>query len=330
MIEKRDGKYFLTPTADVFLVKEKPSYVGDFRHVALALWDGMAHLKESLKTGKPLSRMDTGAELQVWEKLVLGIIVIAEPAAKALCDILKIGRERKGIQVLDIAGGSSIFGMTILSREIAPQQVPEAKTTWSEPRPMARMLIQTETSRPSRLGRSSRQRRRERRMTTELDTFYEMVEDIGVAMMTTRRPDGHLESRAMANQKRAAGADLWFVTAEGTGKLRSLEADPHINLSYYKDRTREWISVSGLATISRDRQKIRELYAPDWKMWFPDEGDARDGTPDDPRLVLIGVEIHAAVFLEVDKPQPVVLYELMKGWLTGTEPELGKLHTLNP
>ena len=61
-------------------------------------------------------------------------------------------------------------------------------------------------------------------MTTELDTFYEMVEDIGIAMMTTRRPDGHLESRAMANQKRAAGADLWFVTAEGTGKLRSLDS----------------------------------------------------------------------------------------------------------
>jgi ubiquinone/menaquinone biosynthesis C-methylase UbiE len=121
LIEKRGGKYFLTPTAEVFLVKEKPSYVGDFRHVALALWDGMAHLKESLKTGKPLSRMDTNAELQVWEKLVLGIIVIAEPAAKALCDILKIGSARKGIQVLDIAGGSSIFGMTILSRDPSAQ-----------------------------------------------------------------------------------------------------------------------------------------------------------------------------------------------------------------
>ena len=31
-----------------------------------------------------LSGMDTSAALQVWEKLVLGIIVIAEPAAKAL------------------------------------------------------------------------------------------------------------------------------------------------------------------------------------------------------------------------------------------------------
>ena len=167
-------------------------------------------------------------------------------------------------------------------------------------------------------------------MTTELDTFYEMVEDIGIAMMTTRRTDGHLESRAMANQKRAAGADLWFVTAEGTGKLRSLGTDPHVGVSYYKDRTREWISVSGLATISRDRQKIHELYAPDWKLWFPDEGDPRHGTADDPRFVLIGVDIHGAVFLEVNKSQPVVLYELVKGWLTGTEPEIGKMHSLKP
>ena len=117
LIEKHDGKYSLTPTAELFLVQGKPSYCGDFRHVALALWDGMAHLKESLKTGKPLSRMDTDAELPVWEKLVLGIIVIAEPAAKALCDILKIGKERKGMRVLDIAGGSSIFGMTIVTRD---------------------------------------------------------------------------------------------------------------------------------------------------------------------------------------------------------------------
>jgi ubiquinone/menaquinone biosynthesis C-methylase UbiE len=121
LVEKCDGKYRLTPMAEQFLVKGKPSYIGDFRHVALALWDGMAHLKKSLKTGKPFSRMDTGAELEVWEKLVLGIIVIAEPAAKALCDVLKIGTERKGIKVLDIAGGSSIFGMTIVTRDPSAQ-----------------------------------------------------------------------------------------------------------------------------------------------------------------------------------------------------------------
>jgi hypothetical protein len=52
-------------------------------------------------------------------------------------------------------------------------------------------------------------------------------------------------------------------------------------------------------------------------MWFGDQGGEQDGTADDPRIVLIGVEAHAAVFLEVDKPQPIVLYELVKGWLIG-------------
>ena len=121
LVEKRAGKYFLAPVSEAFLVRGKPSYIGDFRHVALALWDGMAHLKETLKSGKPLSRMDTGAELEVWEKLVVGIIPIAEPVAKALCDILGIGTKRQGLSVLDIAGGSSIFGMTILSRDPTAQ-----------------------------------------------------------------------------------------------------------------------------------------------------------------------------------------------------------------
>ena len=167
-------------------------------------------------------------------------------------------------------------------------------------------------------------------MTSELERFYALVEEIEIAMMTTRRRDQHLESRAMANQKRAAGADLWFVTAEDTAKVADLEADPHLNLAYYKNRTREWISVSGLATLSRDRKKIHELYAEDWNLWFPDEGDPRHGTPDDPRFVLIGVEVHAAVFFELDKPQPVVLYELAKGWLTGDTPDLGEVRRIEP
>jgi general stress protein 26 len=163
-------------------------------------------------------------------------------------------------------------------------------------------------------------------MKAELDKLFEHIDDIEIAMMTTRRPDGHMQSRAMATQKRAEGADLWFVTLDGTQKLRDLAADPHVNLSYYKDRTREWVSVAGLATITRDRQKIHELYAPDWKAWMPKGDDPRHGTPDDPRMVLIGVDVHAASFLEVDKPQAVVLYEVVKGFLFGTTPEVGEMH----
>jgi general stress protein 26 len=163
-------------------------------------------------------------------------------------------------------------------------------------------------------------------VTHELDKLYEHIDDIEIAMMTTRRMDGHLQSRAMATQNRASGADLWFVTREGMAKLADIEHDPHINLAYYKDRTKEWVSVSGVASISHDRQKIHELYATDWKIYFPQEGDPRHGTKDDPRMVLIGVDVHAAVFLEVNQPQPVVLFELVKGWVTGEMPDVGEIH----
>ena len=165
-------------------------------------------------------------------------------------------------------------------------------------------------------------------MKTELDKFYGLIEEIKVAMMTTRRPDGHLESRAMANQKQAAGADLWFVTAEGTGKLRDIAHDPHVNLAYYKTGSYEWVSASGVARVSRDRATIQALYELDWKAWFGAEGDPRYGTADDPRIVLIGIDVHAAVFLEVNKPKPIVLFELAKGWLTGSRVEPGETHTL--
>jgi general stress protein 26 len=165
-------------------------------------------------------------------------------------------------------------------------------------------------------------------MATPLEKMHEHIDDIEVAMMTTRRQDGHLQSRAMATQRRAAGADLWFVALEGSAKLADLGFDPHVNLAYYKDRTREWVSVSGIARLVRDRQKIHELYAPDWKMWFPEGGDPRHGTPDDPRMVLIAVEVHAAVFLEVDKPAPVVLYEMVKGFVTGATPDVGETYRI--
>ena len=165
-------------------------------------------------------------------------------------------------------------------------------------------------------------------MATELEKFYDAIESIDTAMMTTRRSDGHLRSRAMANQKRAAGADLWFVTEDGAGKLRDIEHDPHVNIAYYNTSSYEWVSASGLAHVSRDRSKIAELYEPDWKAWFGQEGDPRHGTAEDPRIVLIGIDVHAAVFLEVNKPKPVVLFELAKGWLTGKRVEAGETHVL--
>ena len=162
----------------------------------------------------------------------------------------------------------------------------------------------------------------------KLQKLHELIENIETAMFTTRRADGRLVSRPMATQKRASGADLWFVTMRGSEKLDEIRRDDQVNLAYFKDRTKEWVSVSGRAKIVEDRAKIRELYAPDWRAWFGDEGGEQDGTPDDPRMVLIGVDVELAMFLEINKPQPVVLFEVVKGIVTGKAPQLGEVERI--
>jgi len=170
---------------------------------------------------------------------------------------------------------------------------------------------------------SKRANGEERKDRGSLDELWKLVDGIETAMLTTRRADGHLVSRPMATQRRVSGADFWFVTTKASPKVKEIAAEPRVNLSYYKDRTREWVSVSGEARLSDDRGKIRELYAPDWRAWFEDEGGAKDGGPDDPRMILIGVDAVTAQYMTVNKPQPLVLFELVKGMVTGKAPQIG-------
>jgi general stress protein 26 len=162
----------------------------------------------------------------------------------------------------------------------------------------------------------------------KLDELYDLIGDIEIAMFTTRRADGHLVSRPMATQERVTGTDLWFVTDVSSHKLDELEGDPHVNLAYYNTRSREWVSVAGTAQISQDRNLIKELYKPDWKAWFGDEGGDRDGGPNDPRLALILVEAHSVEYLVTTKPRPVVLFEVAKGIITGSRPDVGEQRSL--
>jgi general stress protein 26 len=163
----------------------------------------------------------------------------------------------------------------------------------------------------------------------KLDDLYKLIDGIEVAMLTTRRSDGYLVSRPMQVQERRTGSDLWFMTNMESHKLEELATDPHVNLGFYKDGTREWVSVSGTAIISRDKTMIHELYQPDWRAWLGDEGGERDGGPDDPRIALILVEAHSVTYSKKDRPKPLQLFSVVKGIITGDKPKMADLRELD-
>lgn len=163
----------------------------------------------------------------------------------------------------------------------------------------------------------------------KLEQLYELIDGIETAMLTTRTKDGALVSRPMQTQARRPGTDLWFMTSVDSGKVDELIADPQVNLGYYKDRTREYVSVSGRAHVTQDKSMIHQLYEPDWKAWLGDEGGERDGGPDDPRIVLIVVEADSAHYLKSTSSRLVTLFGVAKAIVTGDPPKAGDMGDLD-
>jgi general stress protein 26 len=159
----------------------------------------------------------------------------------------------------------------------------------------------------------------------KIEELYSLVEGIDIAMLTSRNFDGTLVSRPMATQEKRPRVDFWFVTSTETHKVDEIQAQPEVNLAYYNNKSREWVSVSGTARIITDRDLIRTLYKPDWKAWFGDEGGAKNGGPNDPRLVLIEVEAHEATYLKSNEPRAVQLFKVAKALLTGNAPKIGDM-----
>jgi general stress protein 26 len=159
----------------------------------------------------------------------------------------------------------------------------------------------------------------------KIEELYSLVEGIDIAMLTSRNFDGTLVSRPMSTQEKRPRVDFWFVTSTDTHKVDEIEAQPEVNLAYYNNKSREWVSVSGTARIITDRDLIRTLYKPDWKAWFGDEGGNRNGGPNDPRLVLIEVEAHEATYLKSNEPRAVQLFKVAKALLTGEPPKIGDM-----
>lgn len=181
------------------------------------------------------------------------------------------------------------------------------------------------------MAKEARDQEEQKRVPTEkkLEQLYELIDGIETAMLTTRTRDGALVSRPMQTQARRPGTDLWFMTSVESGKIDELIADPQVNLGYYKDGTREYVSVSGLAHVTQDKAMIHELYAPDWKAWLGDEGGERDGGPDDPRIALIEVKAESAYYLKSTQPRLISLFSVAKALVTGNPPKAGDMGELD-
>jgi len=89
-------------------------------------------------------------------------------------------------------------------------------------------------------------------------------------------------TRPMSVQEVDDDGTLWFLSASDSHKNRELEKDPAVRLFFQGSEHAGFLTLTGTATVSRDRKRIKDLWKSVLKVWFT-EGE------NDPRITVIGV-----------------------------------------
>jgi general stress protein 26 len=142
----------------------------------------------------------------------------------------------------------------------------------------------------------------------------DLIKGIRLAMLTTVGPDGHLRSRPMDTQQMEFDGDLWFMTEADAPKVADIAGTNKVNVSYANPEKQRYVSVQGHATLVRDRAKIKELWSPEHKIWFPNG-------PDDPNLALIKVKAEEIEYWDSSSNPVGQVIGFVKALVTGKEQE---------
>jgi general stress protein 26 len=145
------------------------------------------------------------------------------------------------------------------------------------------------------------------------DRVWDLMKKIGFAMLVTS--DGEkLRARPMAAYIERDEGMIYFLTDARRHKDEEIARDPHVNLAFADAGSQKYVSLTGMAAISNDRAKIRELFSTPAKAWWD--------SADDPNIRILKITPDDAEFW--DSPGTVVSYvKMAAAAVTGSRPDVG-------
>ena len=111
----------------------------------------------------------------------------------------------------------------------------------------------------------------------DFQKLREMIKDIDFCMLTTVDENDDLHSRPMSlNSEVDQQGNLWFFTYGNSHKVSEVKRIPKCNVSFADPDDHRYVSISGPSEVVRDKAKIKELWKPELKAWFPKGVDEPD------------------------------------------------------
>jgi general stress protein 26 len=148
----------------------------------------------------------------------------------------------------------------------------------------------------------------------ELAHVAKLIEDIPIAMLTTMQTGEAMVSRPMAALEMDAHGALWFLTDLRSSKVEHLRV---VNLCFVDMAHGAYVSLSGGAEMDTDRERIKRLWTPLAKPWFP-EG------PDSSNLALLKFVPDAADYWDGPNSKMVRAFGIIASVIAGRPVAMGE------
>jgi general stress protein 26 len=150
----------------------------------------------------------------------------------------------------------------------------------------------------------------------KIDRVWDIIEKVGVCMLTTQFPGG-LRARPIEMRSDRDAELIFFVTDIHSAKEDEIEGAPDVGLVILDPKDKAYLSITGRACIMRDAAKMKAVWRKTDEVWWP-------GGPTDPNVCLMRVEPLTAELWDGPASAAVAAFEFAKARLTGEKPNLGE------
>jgi general stress protein 26 len=150
---------------------------------------------------------------------------------------------------------------------------------------------------------------------SDLQRVWDIIEKVGVCMLTTRFTGG-LRARPLEARPDRAKGIIWFVTDANSDKEHEIKRGHDIGLVFVDAKTAVYLSITAVAEAQSDHAKAAEIWKTTDNMWWKG--------PNDPNVCVLRVDPITAELWDGPSNKVIAAFEFAKAFLTGDKPDLGE------
>ena len=149
----------------------------------------------------------------------------------------------------------------------------------------------------------------------DIERVWDIVEKVGVGMLTTRFAGG-LRSRPVEPRLDRDAGVIHIVTDVRGLKDNEIERSPEVGLVVVCAPDKAYLSITGTAAVTYDPAMAKKIWHKTDDLWW--------SGPDDPNVRVIVVTPSLAELWDGPSSSVVAAFEIVKAKVTGDKPDLGE------